>query len=103
MPGRALATIDDPEILMGRKYVYSVREGDNRIATFELVRNGHARPALGQIRGNCNAHVPKEITEAVRRWVRVQKWDEAAHRRHTGETLAPPDDGLDVFEYGWAP
>jgi PcfJ-like protein len=81
-----------PEILIGRKYIYSVREGDNRIATFELVRNGHARPALGQIRGNCNAHVPKEITEAVRRWLRVQKWDEAAPRRHTGETLAPPDE-----------
>jgi len=66
-----------PDILTGHRYIYSVREGDKRIATFELVRNGNgAKPALGQIRGNCNAHVPKQITEAVRRWLRVQKWDD---------------------------
>jgi PcfJ-like protein len=61
------------DVIAGRKYIYSVREGDDRIATFELVRNGDAKAALGQIRGNCNAHVPKQITDAVRRWLRSQK------------------------------
>jgi hypothetical protein len=61
------------EVIAGRKYIYSVREGEKRIATFELLRNGNAKAVLGQIRGRCNAHAPKEITDAVRRWLRSQK------------------------------
>lgn len=49
-------------------YIYSVRQGDERIATVELVRiNGQVR--LAQIRGQLNAQPSKEVCTAVRRWL----------------------------------
>jgi hypothetical protein len=60
------------EVIAGRSQIYSVREGDRRIATFELVR-ANGRAELRQIRGICNAQVPKEIATAVRRWLASQK------------------------------
>jgi hypothetical protein len=55
----------------GRYYVYSVRQGDERIATFALVRRA-ASAELSEIRGPCNALVPEKIVAAVRRWLCAQ-------------------------------
>jgi hypothetical protein len=50
-------------------YIYSVREGDNRLATVELVRKqGEGDPAkFGQ--PACNAEPSKDVKIAVRKWV----------------------------------
>jgi hypothetical protein len=58
----------DRRVAKGVCYIYSVRQGDERIATVELVRiNGQVRPA--QIRGRHNAQPSKEVCKAVRKWL----------------------------------
>jgi hypothetical protein len=58
----------DRRVAKGVSYIYSVRQGDERIATVELVRsNGQVR--LGQIRGRCNAQPSNEVCTAVRKWL----------------------------------
>jgi hypothetical protein len=58
----------DQRVAKGVCYIYSVRQGDKRIATVELVRvNGQVRPA--QIRGRHNAQPSKEVCTAVRKWL----------------------------------
>jgi hypothetical protein len=60
----------DLKVAAGDCYIYSVRQGDERIATVELVRtDGQARP--GMIRGPCNAQASKAITMAVQQWLRA--------------------------------
>jgi hypothetical protein len=55
----------------GGCYVYSMRQAGKRIATFALVRCT-VSAGLSEIRGPCNAQVPKETVAAVRRWLRAQ-------------------------------
>ena len=58
----------DRRVVKGVCYIYSVRQGDERIATVELIRiNGQVRPA--QIRGPRNARPSKEVCTAVRKWL----------------------------------
>jgi PcfJ-like protein len=57
----------DRRVAKGICYIYSVRQGDKRIATVELVRiNGQVR--LAQIRGRLNAQPSKEVCTTVRTW-----------------------------------
>lgn len=56
----------------GKSYIYSVRQGDVRVATLELRRNGGGI-AIGQVRGACNVPPPKQVALAVRSWVRSQR------------------------------
>lgn len=58
-----------PDVIAGRYYVYSIRRGDRRIATFALNRGAQGKITLGQIRSVCNGTVPEAITVAVRRWL----------------------------------
>ena len=55
----------------GGVYIYSVRCDGKRVATLALARKGSG-PSLIQIRGPCNTQPPKEISFAVRRWLRAQ-------------------------------
>jgi len=58
----------DQRVAKGVCYIYSVRQGNERIATVELVRiNGQIRSA--QIRGRRNAQPSKEVSTAVRKWL----------------------------------
>jgi hypothetical protein len=58
----------DRRVAKGICYIYSIRQGDKRIATVELVRaNGQVRPA--QIRARRNAQPSKEVCTAVRKWL----------------------------------
>jgi PcfJ-like protein len=58
----------DYRVAAGQCYIYSVRQGDNRVATVELVRKeGKVQPL--QIRAACNAEPPKEVKVAVRKWI----------------------------------
>jgi hypothetical protein len=58
----------DYRVAAGNCYIYSVRQGDNRVATVELVREqGKVKPR--QIRAACNAEPTKEVKTAVRKWV----------------------------------
>jgi hypothetical protein len=58
----------DYRVAAGKCYMYSVRLGDNRLATVELVRKkGEVRPL--QIRAACNGKPPKEVKSAVKKWV----------------------------------
>jgi hypothetical protein len=59
------------EVRAGRYYVYSIRRDTERLATAGLVSHG-ARAKLAQLRGPCNAPVPKQITATVERWLRTQ-------------------------------
>jgi PcfJ-like protein len=58
----------DCEVAAGNCYIYSVRQGDDRIATVELIREqGKVKPLA--IRAACNAEPPKEVKLAVRKWI----------------------------------
>jgi PcfJ-like protein len=58
----------DYRVAAGKCYMYSVRQGDNRLATVELVRKqGKVTPL--QIRAACNAEPSKEVKIAVRKWI----------------------------------
>jgi PcfJ-like protein len=58
----------DYRVAAGTCYLYSVRQGDKRVATVELVReDGKAKPL--QIRAACNAEPPKDVKVAVRKWI----------------------------------
>jgi hypothetical protein len=58
----------DYRVAAGQCYMYSVRQGDNRVATVELVReHGKVKPL--QIRAACNTEPPKEVKMAVRKWI----------------------------------
>lgn len=60
------------QVRNGSVYFYSVRKGQERIATLELVKHD-AGGAIGELRGPCNSQVPKEIVRAVRSWLRSQR------------------------------
>jgi hypothetical protein len=62
----------DYRVAAGCCYMYSVRQGDNRIATVELLRKD-GKAELGQIKATCNARPPKEVTKAVKRWFSEMK------------------------------
>jgi hypothetical protein len=69
--GRAMhhcAGTYDYRVAAGHCYIYSVRQGDNRVATVELVRK-EGRVQRRQIRAACNAEPPKEVKVAVRKWI----------------------------------
>ena len=68
------------KVRRGRYYVYSIRRDAERLATAGLVLHG-ARAKLAQLRGPCNAPVPKQITATVERWLRTQA------PRRDGETM----------------
>jgi hypothetical protein len=55
----------------GGCYVYSLRQADKRIATLAVLRCA-VSAELSEIRGLCNAQVPKKTIAAVRRWLRAQ-------------------------------
>jgi hypothetical protein len=69
--GRAMhhcAGAYDYRVAAGKCYMYSVRQGDNRLATVELVRKqGKVKPL--QIRAACNAEPSKDVKIAVRKWI----------------------------------
>jgi hypothetical protein len=55
----------------GVSYLYSVREGEKRIATLELRRDGDDKVVIGQLRGRCNEKAPRKVTQAVKNWLRT--------------------------------
>jgi PcfJ-like protein len=79
-----------PDVRAGTYCVYSVRRDGERVATAALIRNG-SRAQLQQLRGPCNAEVPKEIGLAVSRWLRMQTGPlpEIAHRAYHPEEELP--------------
>ena len=60
-----------PEVKDGGICVYSVRCEGQRVATLALARRGK-EAAIIQLRGPCNAQLPKEIAATVQRWLRTQ-------------------------------
>jgi hypothetical protein len=60
---------------------FSIRKDGARVATLQLVRGNEILPSapgydgvhIGQLRGPCNALVPKALERAVRAWLRAQK------------------------------
>jgi hypothetical protein len=55
----------------GYVYIYSIREGQKRVATLELLRNGDSIE-IGELRGSCNSQVSPKIRRAVKSWLRSQ-------------------------------
>lgn len=63
-------------VATGRSYVYSIRHGEARIATLELIRQNlvlHAAAplAIGQLKGPCNARPREEIFRATIRFLEM--------------------------------
>jgi hypothetical protein len=58
----------DYRVAAGHCYIYSVRQGGNRVATVQLVKT-EGKVKLGQIRAACNAEPPKEVKMAVKKWL----------------------------------
>jgi hypothetical protein len=65
----------------GRYYVYCICRDGEHVATAGLILDG-GRARLDQLRGPCNAPVPKQISATVARWLRMQA------PRRGGETVA---------------
>lgn len=61
----------DYRVSAGACHIYSVRRGDERLATVELALEGGVVRAV-QIKGPCNKPAPKAITSAVRKWLKSQ-------------------------------
>jgi hypothetical protein len=59
-------------VRQGECCVYSIRNAGERVATLQLIRSGD-RALIGQLRGHCNALVPKEIDRTARIWLRSQR------------------------------
>jgi hypothetical protein len=69
--GRAMhhcAGAYDYRVASGKCYLYSVRQGDKRVATVELVRD-RGKVAPVQIKAACNSEPPKDVKVAVRKWI----------------------------------
>ena len=78
-------------IQASQRYIYSVRRGGDRIATFELIRDGD-RAKIGQIRGPCNSLASKTIEKSIRRWFRKTKLTLPPQETTTNN----PDNDLDI-------
>jgi hypothetical protein len=63
------------KVQRGDSYLFGARDGDQRIATIEVSRNGQ-EIFINQMRGACNSIVPLPLQNKFRRWVRERdKWD----------------------------
>jgi hypothetical protein len=60
------------DVHRGQLYLYSIREQGSRVATLALAFTHDRRVAISQLRGPCNASVPKPLERAVRTWLRGQ-------------------------------
>ena len=59
----------------GHYCIYSVRQGDQRIATVEVGRRGDKRVQIEQMKGPCNALLPKPLQAKLNRWASERgKW-----------------------------
>ena len=59
----------------GHYCIYSVRQGDERIATVEVGRRGDTRVVIEQMRGPCDALLPKPLQAKLNRWAgEKNKW-----------------------------
>ena len=89
------------QVQLGDVYIYSVRRSGERVATLELVRN-RSLVAIGELRGPCNTQAPKEISRAVRSWLRDQRGvfrlPNPNARRNLGELFAPDDEFATIDE-----
>jgi PcfJ-like protein len=64
-----------PKVAAGNAYLFSVRQGDKRVATIEVERTRDGRVAITQMRGLCNAILDKTLQTALRKWAGQQaKW-----------------------------
>lgn len=61
------------DALRGFCCLYSVRRDGVRIATLELTRRHRGSLEVAQLKGLANAPVSKDVTRAVRRWLRESK------------------------------
>jgi hypothetical protein len=62
------------KVRSGASYFYSVRDGDKRIATVEVERFNGTGVSIAQMRGPCNAILPKPLQTRLSRWVRRGNW-----------------------------
>ena len=62
------------KVQSGEFYVYSARDDEQRVATISIQRNSGG-VSIEQMRGPCNAILPKKTQAEIRRWVRQKsKW-----------------------------
>jgi hypothetical protein len=62
------------KVRRGISYLYSARDGDQRIATIEVGRNGE-EIFINQMRGSCNSILPEPLQAEFTRWVLERnKW-----------------------------
>jgi hypothetical protein len=57
------------KVKCGDSYLFSARDGDQRVATIEVGRNGE-EVFINQMRGTCNSMLPQPLQAMLTRWVR---------------------------------
>jgi hypothetical protein len=63
------------KVSCGDSYLFSARDGDQRIATIEVSRNGE-QIFINQMRGACNSILPQPLQTKLTRWVLERdKWN----------------------------
>jgi len=99
--GRAMhhcAAVLIAKIREGDSYLFSAREGETRIATVEVGRVGENSVSIVQMRGSCNALLPKPLQACLMRWARQKdKWrlpNREIPRASPWVVAAPCDDDL---------
>jgi hypothetical protein len=81
-----------------------VRDGDKRIATVEVERLNGTGVSIAQMRGPCNAILPKPLQTRLSRWLRRGDWvlpkaggvDFADDQQPGGGALADLDLDLEI-------
>jgi PcfJ-like protein len=59
-------------VMAGSCCFFSIRKDNKRVATLQLQPAAADKVRIGQLRGPCNAVVPKDIERAVNAWLRAQ-------------------------------
>jgi PcfJ-like protein len=78
-----------PRVAAGECYLFSARRADQHIATIEVQRQSDGGVRIVQMRGTCNALVPKPTGQLLRRW---------CGQRHAWKVPEPPKpDRSNVF------
>lgn len=63
------------DCLLGKSRIFSIKIGDMKVATAEIVKNTHDQWSFGQIRGKCNSKVPTNVENIVK--IIVTKYNQA--------------------------
>lgn len=83
----------------GDSRIFSLRRGETRVATLELILSEEGKGAswrIGQVRGHCNRPVSADTTKAAKEVLRLYRaaWSKAGRQHAASQELPLPDPGV---------